>query len=176
MKAPSDEAAFWALWRAAPRDCCFPYEVNRILALLLIFFAVSLLAVTLTLTLGMEVPGAASMALWVATGMIVVGIVAILFIWRTLSRRSAVLLTDEFLVWLDAGTVHHLPWTAITRESFGQALGGARQTRGAMVFGPEGSAQSLLVYRPYMRIRGFQRLMLAILERIQDSEPNAPGG
>lgn len=168
---PKDEAAFWQAFESARGDACFAYEVNRPLAALTFLLLLALLVCATAATMVGAVSGVALVGVWVVTVLVVVAGLGLLFAWRTFARRSAVLIGDEALIWLDRGRVDHVPWRSIDETALGEALAGARRTEGRLVFAIDGSRRVLPVYNPYMRIAAFPALMAAILHRVRPAAP-----
>ena len=111
-----------------------------------------------------------NLLVWVVSLGVSLGLFLVLFIWRTVARRSAILFTDEALIWLDKGTVAYIAWSEMSFDSFGKALTGARATQGVMNFESSTGIKGLTIYTPYMCIDYSRRFTAEILMRLKAAE------
>ena len=169
MTIPNDEQSFRASFKESHDDVCFQYEVNRPLAWLLIIFCLSIVGGTFFLTTNTELSDGISLMAWTMCIGVCVGSLMVLFTWRTIARRSAILFTEEALVWLDKTVVNHVLWSELDTESFAAALTGARTTQGVMTFETKDGSKSLPIFTPFMRI-DYSRFTLGILVRLKEAE------
>lgn len=168
---PTDEQSFRALFNESHEDIRFQYEVNRPLASLLLFFCLSMVGGTFFLTSNTEISETMSLLAWAISIGVMLGILMVLFTWRTIARRSAIVFSEEALVWLDKSVVTHVLWSELDTETFAQALTGARTAQGVMTFQTSDGPKALPIFTPYMRI-DYSRFTLGILVRLKEAEEN----
>jgi len=164
---PTTEVQFVELFERTPRDSRFEYKLNKpIISSMFLFTAVFLGAMAMFWS---ETQPSTSIAVaMMATGAVcVIGVFTIIFLWRTFARRSAVVLMDDALVWMDKTEVHHLLWDDLTAQRFGKALEGASSNHGTLRFGSSSDSKALTIYTPYMRVN-HSALTLGILLRIKE--------
>jgi hypothetical protein len=171
MNIPADEKTFRAHFSVTNEDARFQYEINRPLVWLLIIFSASVLGGTYILSTRPGFSGSLGLFAWVSSLGISLGLMSVLFVWRTFARRSAILFSEEALIWLDKSTVHHVLWSELNMETFVEALSGARNTRGVLSFKTTDGDKELPIFTPYMRI-DYSRFTLGILMRLKEAEEN----
>jgi hypothetical protein len=171
MMIPTDEQSFRKLFNESREEFRFQYEVNRPLASLLFMFCLSMIGGTFFLTSKAELSESMSLLAWAAAIGVSIGILMVLFTWRTIARRSAILFSDDALLWLDKSIVTHVMWTELDTESFAHALTGARTAQGVMTFQTGDGPKMLPIFTPFMRI-DYSRFTLGILVRLKEAEEN----